>query len=133
MAEIGTSTAIVFGTSSFSHTLLDVSWDSQTREAIETSHMGTTGYRTFMPGDLVDPGEISMEIEHDPDEPPPITLVAEPITITFPLVAGGSTAATWACSGFITSFSASVPMEDKMVSSVSVKLTGTPTYVDATP
>lgn len=137
--DIGTGTTIGFGTSGFSLELLDVDGPGLSREFVETSHMGTAapgagqmGNKTFLPKRQVDPGELTFECHLDPDVIPPIHAAAETITITFPLPAGGATAATWACSGFITSYEPSDPMEDKMTVSITVKLTGPITVTAST-
>ena len=67
-SDIGTGTAVTFATSGFTGHLLDVSWDGLERASIDTSHLGTVDYMTFIPGDLVDPGEISLELAFDRDE-----------------------------------------------------------------
>jgi len=41
------------------------------REALETSHLGTVDWKTFIPSDLADPGEISGECEYDQQALPP--------------------------------------------------------------
>lgn len=129
--DIGTGTTIAFGTSGFSAQVLDVSGPGLARESIETSHMGTSGpgagqvgSKTFMPADLVDPGELSFEIHFNPDTVPPIHEAAETITVTFPIPAGLTNGATWVATGFVTSYEPSSPLEDKMVASITVKLSG---------
>ncbi len=93
--DIGTGATIVFGTSGFTAEVMSISIDGIDRESIETTHLGTTvpaanqyGGRTYIPGDLADPGTTTIEINFNPDTLPPIGLAAETITITFPLVAG---------------------------------------------
>ena len=131
--DIGTGTTITFGTSGFTSELLSISWSGIARESVHTSHMGTAapgadkfGNRTFLPGDLADPGEITAEFHFDPSQDPIINEAAETITITFP---SGS---TWAASGFVTSFEFDDPMEDKMTATVVVKLSGNVTMTDST-
>ena len=136
--DVGHGTTITFGTSGFTANIESVSWDGIARTVIETSHMGTTaaganqfGNRTFIPGDLVDPGTLTMNIHFNPQTNPPIGAVAETITVTYPLVAGDSTPATWACSGFVSAFSLTDPMDDKMTAVLTVKFSGKVTETDA--
>lgn len=137
--DIGTGTSVVFGTSGFSAQLLDVSGPGFKRESVPTFHMGTTadpgagkaGSQTHMPVDLVDPGELSMEIHFNPSTTPPLHKVAESITITFPVPAGLTNPATWVGSGFITSYEPKIPLEGKMTGSLVVKLTGPVTITAA--
>ena len=127
-ADVGTGTTIGFGTSGFSAEILNVDGASMTREVIDTSHMGTTTWRTFIPGDLSDPGEVTFEFHFDPDAQPPINGAAEPITITFPLPAGQATPATLVGSGFISSWEFSDPFEDKMTANGTIKWSGALTW-----
>ena len=116
--DIGTGTTVDFGTSSFSMELIDVNHDGIERESNATSHMGTTGGMTFIPGDLYDPGTLELEGHFDPSDTVPIDQAAEPITITYP---DGSTDIA---SGFITSVGRASPLEGVMIQTISVKLTG---------
>ena len=129
--DIGTGTIITFATSAFTADLLSVDLSGITRESIETSHMGTAApgageiaNKTFIPGDLTDPGEISIEIHFNPETTPPIDAAAEVITITWPLAAGQAVAGTWASSGFMTDFTITDPLEDKMTATATIKLSG---------
>ena len=136
--DVGHGTTITFGTSGWTGNVESVSWGGIARTVIETSHMGTTaaganqfGNRTFLPGDLIDPGTITLAVHFNPQTNPPIGAVAETVTITFPLVAGDSTPANWACSGFVSSFDIQDNMDDKMTASMVVKLSGKCTMTDA--
>lgn len=123
-ADIGTGTTITFGTSSFTAEIMSVNGNDITREDIDTTHMGTTNYRTFIPADLVDGGSIELEINFDPDSQPPIAGAAETITITFPLPAGQSTPADLEFSGYVNSWSWGVPNEEKMTATLTIKVDG---------
>ena len=129
--DLGTGTTIVFGTSGFTAEITDISWSGISREIIDTTHLGTSpasgseiGSKTFLAGDLTDPGEISLEGHFDPDQIPPLEAAAETVTITFPLPVGGTTAATWAASCQLTSYDPSIPLEDKMTFSATLKVVG---------
>lgn len=120
----GTGASITFGTSSFTANITAINGESIERASIETSHLGTTTARTFIPGDLFDPGSISLDIQFDPDTEPPWNGATETVTITFPLSSAGTTAADWEASGFMTSFDYGVPLEELMTGTMTVKLTG---------
>jgi len=79
MAIVGHGSTITFTTSAFAAELLEVSDWSLSCEDIETWHMGTTGYKTFTPSELIDPGEISVRFAHDAADDPPIDQVAEDV------------------------------------------------------
>lgn len=122
-ADQGTGTTIAFGTSSFHSgvTFIDVS-GSMSRGAVETTHLGTTGYRTFEPEDLPDPGTISVTFDFDPGELDVtgliITKAAETVTITFPN-------GTYAGSMFATNVSFSpAAVNTRMTCSMDLKVSG---------
>lgn len=119
--DIGTGSTITFGTSSFTADVLSIGLSGITREAINTSHMATTADHTFMPTDLVDNGEISLEIAFVAGLTPPIITngAAETVTIAF---AGSAT--TWSMSAFQTSFDITAPLEDKMIATMTLKVSG---------
>src|SRR5688572_5397727 len=104
----GTGASISFESSAFLQiTNIDVS--GITRPSIDTTHMTSTpgngtstiGGRTFMPGDLADPGTIEVEFHYNPDTTPPIMAVASTLRLT---ITGATTSAYWECSGFATDF-----------------------------
>lgn len=132
MADVGFGTTITFGTSGFTAELRSVNGPSMDRPAIDTSHMTTAGgKRTFIPSDLTDHGEVELEILFDPDTEPPIDLVAEQITITYPVPAGQTNGATYVFSGFVTAFEPSAPYDDLMTGSITIKVSGDITYAQA--
>lgn len=133
MADGGYGVTITFGTSSFTAQVIsDPQFSGQERTAIETTHHAVTnGWRTFIPGDLKDPGGITFDINFDPDAQPPITAAPETITLTFPVPSGSSNGATLACSGFVTAWEAGTPIDDRMTASITIKFTGEPTWADA--
>lgn len=121
--DIGTGSTITFGTSGYSAELLNIAWSDFSRESVGTAHMGSTPSQSFMPGDLYDGGTLTLEFHFKTNEAVPITGAAETMTVTFPIVTAAD-AATWACSGFVTGFEFTDPLEDKMVATMTVKLTG---------
>lgn len=142
--DSGMGATIVFGTSGFTGNLLDIKFGGVKREAIATSHMGITapgsnkfGNKTFIASDLSDPGEVTFTVHLNTGQSgataqPPIDKVAETITVTFPLATGGSTAATWAFTGFVTDFDVDVQMEDAIKATVKVKISGNVSITAAT-
>ena len=129
---VPTGTTAVFGTSGFSMNVDSIEWSGATREAINTSHMGTSSSHTFVPADLVDQGEITLNVHYDPDVTPPQNGDAETLTITWPLQTGDATSAKWSASVFLVDFGFSAAKEDKATASVKVKVTGNVTITAAT-
>ena len=119
--DIGTGSTVTFGTSSFTADILGINLSGITREAINTSHMGTTSDHTFMPTDLVDNGTLELEIAWLATLTPPIITngAAETVTVAF---AGSAT--TWSFSAFQTELSMAVPLEDKMTATCTFKISG---------
>jgi hypothetical protein len=119
VATVGTGTTITFDSGFFAE-ILSVTWSGISRPSIATSHMGTTTALTFVPGDLFDPGELSVELAFAPGTEPPWGDDAETVTVTWP-DAGD---ATWAASGFLTGFEATSQLEERMTATATVKLSG---------
>ena len=132
MADVGTGITIAFATSGWTGELLNVDGPGMTRASVDTSHMGTTNSMTFMPGDLVDRGEIGLEFAFDPDDDPPVDGAAETVTITWPIPAGLSNGATWVGSAFWTAYSPTGSMEERMTASATLKVSGDVTITAAT-
>ena len=119
MADSGFGTTIAFS-SSFLAEVISVDWSGIARESIETTHLTTANNaKTFIPSDVYEPGEVSVEMAFDPTTAPPITGAAETLTVTFP-----GAGDTWAAAGFLTSFDLNSPLEDRMTATAVVKLSG---------
>lgn len=128
MSRVGTGATVTFGTSSYAPQIETITIDGIERPVVDTTHLGTANFKTFIPGDLVDPGEITLEIKTNPDTEPPISGAPETITIEFPSAL--ATGAQYSGSGFVTSDSVTNPLEDNITRSVTVKCTGTWTWSD---
>ncbi len=127
MADIGhgitltfsTFTAVIQGT---------VEGFTMVQDSIETSHMGlATEDRTFIPG-FRDAGEVTFELQFDPDETDPRSLGQNTLTLTWPLPAGQTTPANWQASAFCTEYNPSSPLDDLMTASVTFKMSGVTTF-----
>lgn len=132
VADNGTGASITFGTSGISLRVNSIDWDGIERVSIDTTHLGTTTARTFIPGDLYDPGMLNVEVQFDPSTALPMLLVAETITLSFPIPAGSSTHPTWAASGFITKYKPGVKLEALMTGTLEIKFSGQITVTAAT-
>lgn len=77
---------------------------SETMEKVDSTCLDSAGYIQFIPGDLMDPGEVTLEAIFDASLTPPVCGVAETITITYPIgqPETNSVAAVLTGSGFIT-------------------------------
>lgn len=120
---------IVTFSSGFVAELLSVDGPNITRDAIDTTSSLDT-WKLMIPSAFTDPGEFTCEMNFDPDDTPPIVDVAETITITYPIAVGETAGATWSASGFMTSFSPSTPIEDRMTATATFQLSGVITFTD---
>lgn len=112
------------------------------RDAQDATHTESTeGWREFIPG-LKDAGEMSCELNlvpdsatmdlilgtFDSDELQQVRILFADGTQTGP----SPTCSRFTCFGIITGFPLEAPMEDKMSATVTVKISGKPTFVRAT-
>ena len=132
MAYTGFGITITFDTG-FLAEIIDVTLPESARESIDTSHTATTdGMMTFIPSDLIDNGDLEVELNFDEDASPPIDSDPETVTITFPLRTGNTTAATWAFTGFMTNYAPAAPIDDRMTATATIKVTGAITITPGT-
>lgn len=121
MSTLGHGTTITFSTG-FLGTITNLQWTGIERTAVANSHFGTTGGRSFEPADLVDPGELVVEIQHQTTVTPPIGSAAETVTITWP------DTETHAASGFMTGYEINAVDEEVVTATARIKLTGAITW-----
>ena len=135
MADIGTGSSFVFGTTAIALAFTSIEASGVTRESIDVSDLSTTGAKAFIAAKLYDAGELTFEGLMDPNLGDALVIkvgaVAETMTVTFPIPSGGAAGATFAASGFLTSFEWGVPMEEEMTFSMTLKPTGAITFTDS--
>ena len=142
MADVGTGASIAFGTTSWTAQVTSISGTDISRSSHDTSHLGTSTWRTKIPGDLVDPGGLDVDILVSSDQftagtgvqyCAPITATAETITVYFP---GTNTTATnnlrVSGTGFVENWSWGIPLEDLMTASLHVQFSGKTTWTAGT-
>ncbi len=127
MADTGTGTTITFGTSAWTGSVISIGGTTQSREALEDTHLGTSGEKTFVFNDLIDAGDFELEFYWDQSASvfPPISAVAEVITVSFPLKSGEATNAVLTGSGgVIEATGPDASNGELMVGSMSIKWDG---------
>lgn len=111
--------------------ILDMSFSGASRESIETTHLATAvnpntasfSSRTYIGGRLSDPGELTVECNHNPDLKPPLDLDSNVIVVTYHGVAAPG--AVWTTAGHMTSYDVSgIGVDTKMTATAVFKLTG---------
>lgn len=128
---VGTGATLTFTGQTFN--LTSISMTGMSRDSIETSHLATTGGKTFIPGDLYDPGSIECEFIMD-DAPNAseadiegfLGLTAAAFTVTMDSGQGN-----WQGTAFCTDVNFTMPLEDLATGSLTLKITGDITTADA--
>jgi len=135
MADVGTGATFVFGTTAVALDITSIETSGASRESLDVTTLATSGARVFIPGDLYDPGEISLEGLLDPNLGDALVTkigaVTETGTITFPIPSGGVAGATFAATCFLTEFETSVGIDEEMTFSATLKLTGAISWTDS--
>ena len=125
ISAVGTGTTIVLGGITLTVDRMSIGASGISRESIETTHLGTSAARTFIPSDLYDPG--SLEVAFQLDSTTPLTTMAvETIlttasnTFTVTMNEGGQ----WDGNAFVTDFSWDIPLEELATGTFTLKCTG---------
>ncbi len=118
MAKNSHGTTVTFA-SGFLAQITGLVLPDQTREAFDSSHMGTPTWRTKLLGALVDQGELTVDIFFEPETAPPINSAAETIVINFP------DGASWSFSGGMTATGgATLDLDGLMTQTVTITVSG---------
>lgn len=124
--DSATGITLDFADSNFAMQLLDCELAGMIRGFIETSHQSSGVNATFAPKRRVDRGSVEAVFHYNQSTDPPIDAVPEVITITWP---NGTT--THAFTGFMTNFRQSGKMDDKMIATATIKISGDITIAEA--
>lgn len=128
----------------------DITGPSLSRTSVDVSNVAgdsavidgkTVGFKEFKPG-MIDAGEISCDLVIDPDQDQidgtattgdhPILFQNETWTIEWPPQVATNTGATFACDGFLTQYDVNAPFDGELTASITIKLSGAPTFTDGT-
>ena len=122
--DLGTGTILTFA--NITMNLTSVAMTGISRESIETTHLGSTPTKTFIPGDLYDPGSIEVEFQLDTTGPVTTmdieTIMADPSQSW--TIAVGSLATWTGSNAFTTDFSWNLPVEELATGSFTLKISG---------
>lgn len=102
----GATVSMTGGISSFTRDLRSISLGSRSLGMIDVSLLSSSTYMEKIPEDLADPGSVTIEFIYDTaDGDFALGGSAQTtITVTFPLRAGETTAATFVGTGYVTEF-----------------------------
>ena len=94
-------------------------------EKIDATCLDSSGFIRYIPGDLTDPGDVTVEAIFAATNDIPTPGIVEDITITFPVGVAGNTAATLTGSGFISSVTMpSMAVNELMALSLTISFDG---------
>lgn len=128
IARLGTGISVAFQGVTFE--LYKADPPAPKREFADVTHMLSTNYREFIPHDLFDPGQGTLDAAFDPstDVGGGVLSGAAIMTIYFPTrtAADGSTQAAknWSFSAALVDYKPTAAMEEKMTASLTVKCLG---------
>jgi hypothetical protein len=108
--------------------VLSVDGVGEEADSIEKTHSGSTDARKEFFAGLVDAGEVSVEVNFDPDNALVVDRTTRELVVTFPPKTGQSTGAKWTCDAFVMSAPSAGEVADRMTQSATWKLTGVPTW-----
>lgn len=129
----GTTIAAATNGQAFIARVTNLDWDGVEVADIDTSNFSTTsGFMTFQGSTLANPGELTMELIADVEQPLPVLYATQQFTVTFPIPAGGTAGATIVCQGYFKSCKPiSAPIDDKITATAVVKFSGVPVITAA--
>jgi len=128
--DIGQGTFVTFGSivgsAATQYAVNSVSLGGVSRDVVDASHLLTSGGKEFIGSEYYDPGELTLEIHHDPSLNPInlLTNVSTTQAVSIIFANGGTTTARWSAYGFASAFEASAPKDDMMTGSLTIKLSG---------
>lgn len=121
---IGTGATVAFSSGlNYGGQAISFNVDGEEVAVVDMAHLGSSGYREKVFGTIIEPPAITVQINYDPEEPPPVGETGE-ITITW---TGG---AELTGTGAFISRSSETPLEDKMTAQFVFQMDGVsgPTY-----
>ena len=101
--DTGHGGTITFGTTALAYFWRKIGAVEQEGEAVEDTDLSDRYFKTFLPGDIPEPGEFELEYAWNAKNAVPALGTVETITITLPLAVGGAAAADLEGTGFIMS------------------------------
>ncbi|MFW2541532.1 phage tail tube protein [Primorskyibacter sp. 2E107] len=127
-AQIGFGSDFLRGVTSVGE-VLSITPPSLTRDVVDATHMKSTeGWREYISA-LRDGGEVSVEIQSKPSSTAFQALVADladddPVSYSIGFPDGSS----WTFSAFLTGLESTDPLDDRITSTATFKITGKPVF-----
>ena len=117
----GTGIIVKFGVDEMGE-VVEVKMPESETVAIDTSHHQTYKGKTYIAGDLVENGNLTLTLAYLPSASLVIG-ATDTVTVTFP------TAEVGTFTGFVQKLAPETPLEDRMVETVTFKVSGNITWV----
>ena len=130
----GTGCTVTMGTTDYDVDITGITDVSGNVEVIDKTHLGTTGARSKMMGDLKNWESLNADFHLDPDKLDTMKTVLgleQAMTLTFKTVTGETVGATATFTGALSSHNFSIPLEDKIVGNYTMSILGDVTFTDA--
>ena len=123
----GTSAEVSFSGSDIALGILSINIGGMSRPFVDTTVMSTGSERVGIAGDLIDPGELVIEVLMDAEigtgstQPEFLGTATGAVIVKMPGTSGQDTITA---AGVMTGLSMSIPLEDRMVATMTIKLHG---------
>lgn len=130
--DVGTGAILSFSSTSYTTEVVSMNIAGRERVAVDTTHLGSSA-KTYIRGDLVEPGTIEAVINYAPDNPPPIygTTSQENVIVEFPKWGTQTTGAKDTALGFIQAIDGpNIAVDERMEATLTIKLSGVVTQAD---
>ncbi len=112
--------------------VISISPPSQTTDIIDVTHLKSVNRRREFLAGFIDPGDVSLELNHVPGSAADTAIQAleglsttTNFRVTFPDGTSGSV--TWIFAGLLQGYEPNISADDKMTSTVTIKVTGATT------
>ena len=131
----GNGITLALATSAFTSNKMTISQDGETRDDVDTSHLGSTDTKSYEPAELAEGGTYTIEGQFDPEKigDVPSKGVVEIGTFTLPISnPANTTPGTVACNMYVNSFSWSAGINELMPFTLVFKVAGPITRVNET-
>ena len=119
----GQGTTVTFGSSGFAAKLIAVGGPSITRAAIDGTTMDSAKAMEYFAANLYDGGEVTLTVEHDGSDDPPIDDDPETITVNW-----GGLGNSTSFSAFCTGYNPGAAIGERMQAELTLKVTGAITF-----
>lgn len=103
--DTGHGASAVLSSTAYAFCWTEMDMGEETIPTVNISCLSTTDYEELIPGDLKEPGTVTIPFFNDPEDAAPTLGTVETLTITLPISdSANTTAATWTGTGFLTNY-----------------------------